>query len=428
MNPYLQTPLIDWRMDEEGNMNPYVPNPYGRHAGMVAGQPPKFKPQPNAMGQLPMPAPAQAPTPQPEQPMGLLGKLKKGAEGIGSDQILMALGSGMLGMSNNPQLQQLGMAGFGQIAKNRETQKALDMRNSTVEHLMKIGTPAAKKAAEYINATNDAKGGMKLYAEYGSVVQGSGAELSKKYGIEGLDPTKPYNLDTLTGKVTGIGSGGLEVNLGDKDQAQALATANAKYIGDTRTQYVDAGKQANALANSYARFLNAMGDSPTGGIEQTKQGVRSFLDSVGLGGFIDLDKYADSQQMIAATNDLVINELRKNKGPQTDFDAIFAKEYLPSLDKQGDTNRAIATYALSHAMFDQMLGSQANRLSIRDPEAESKIADLNDARINFSAFVQMKSGKPMYFSEYARTMRSKHDLSDDQIIQAWADFTKKQRY
>lgn len=385
----------------------------------------------NMPAKPPIPTPASQ-SPQQSRPTGLLGMIGNHLNKNGVDQsdLLMALGSGMMGLSQDPNLQQFGASGFSQIQKNRDTRTALGQMNQTISHLEKLGTPAAKKALEYIKATRDVKGGMKLYSEFGSVVQGSGSELASKYGIQGLDPKKPYNFDTLTGKVTGIGSGGtaVEVNLGDKAGAEALAKANAQYIADTRTQFVDAGKTANQVANSYMRFLNTMGDVQTGNFAENKQKVRSFLEGIGLGSFIDLDKYSDSQQMIAATNDLVINELRKNKGPQTDFDAIFAQQYLPSLGKTGDTNRAIATYALSHAQFDQILGGLANRLSIRDPEAEGKIADLNDYRTNFSAFVQMKNGQPMYFSEYYKQVKAKHNLTDEEVLQAWSDFTNKQRY
>lgn len=159
MNPYLQTPLIDWRMDEDGNVNPYIPNQYGRQTGMVAGQPPKFKPQPNAMGQLPTPAPAQAPTPQPEKSIGLLGNLKKSAEGIDGNQIMMALGSGMLGLSNDPRLQQLGMAGFEQVAKSRDSKKAKELTNKTIAKLREMKRFDLADAVEggLMSATDAAK-------------------------------------------------------------------------------------------------------------------------------------------------------------------------------------------------------------------------------------------------------------------------------
>lgn len=79
--------------------------------------------------------------------------------------------------------------------------------NRTADALRKIGTPAAIKAAEYIEATGDAKGGYKMYNEAGQYVTGSGKEIMEKYGITGLIPNRPYRYNTITKKVEGVGGG-----------------------------------------------------------------------------------------------------------------------------------------------------------------------------------------------------------------------------
>jgi len=402
-----------------GGILPPAPKPASMASDVKPPMAPSVQPmtpaaQPSPEAPVRMAGPKPISSPQERSRGGLMDALT-------SDRA-QAFTDSLLGMSYHPHLR--AVAENKQEARAAAAEKA--KMNRTVEWLLGQGTEAGKRAAQYIAMTGDAKEGMKIYGEYGSVVQGSGADLEAKYGIKGLEADKAYNLDTMTGKVTGIGGGGIELNLGDQKMAEELAKQNAGYIADTRTQFVEAGKTANTIANSYSRVLNAMDTTDTGKFAENKQMVRTFLEGAGLDGYINLDKYTSAQDLIAATNQLVAEELRKNKGPQTDFDAIFAQSYLPSLSKSSDANRAIANYAMSHARFDQMLGSIANRISIRDADAESKIADLNDYRTNFSAFVMMVNGQPKYFSQFYNEQKGK-GLDDQDIMQAWQFFTEKNR-
>jgi len=80
-----------------------------------------------------------APEAQPKEEMGLLGRIGKSFGDMDQSDILMALGSGMLGLSQDKGLQQLGMAGFGQVAERGETRKATAQANKTVEAMLKAG-------------------------------------------------------------------------------------------------------------------------------------------------------------------------------------------------------------------------------------------------------------------------------------------------
>lgn len=227
-----------------------------------------------------------------------------------------------------------------------------------------------------------------------------------------------------SGKVTGIGGGdtNIQVDAGIKETQKLVAD----YVMSGRKSFMDTGVQAGNIANSYARILTTMDTLDTGKFAENKQAVRRFLEGVGLDSFINLDAYTDSEQMIAATNQLVAEELRKNKGPQTDFDALFASSYLPSLDKGSATNLAIAKYAMSLANLDQILGSAASEIDPFAPDARQQMDALNRSRMNFSAFVQTADGKPAYFADFYKQGRAK-GMSGPQVIEAWTEFTERQR-
>jgi hypothetical protein len=351
-----------------------------------------------------------------DQDPGFMDKVKNY---FGDEGNMLRLAMAFNTMRMNPDQQ---LAAYA--AKRLETIGAQSKNKTTVAKLRAMGTPAALKAADYIENTGDAKGGMKLYSEFGSVITGSGADLAKKYGVAGLDPDKAYNYDTLTGKTTGIGGGDTNVIMDTYNKE--MATILAKDINDARTNFIEAGKQASTLANSYARVLGALDFVDTGKFAENKQKVRTFLEGMGLDGFINMDEYGSSQELIAATNQLVAEELRKNKGSQTDFDALFASQYLPSLDKQSDANYAIANYAVSHANFDQLLGRAANQISLRDEDAEARIRQLNAVRMNFSAFIQTADGTPEYFNEFYKFQKA-NGADDLEIIDAWMKYTDEQR-
>lgn len=342
MNPYLQTPLIDWRMDEEGNVNPYIPNPYGRHAGMIAGQPPKFKPQPNAMGQLPMPAPAQAPAPQPEQPIGLLGKLKKGAEGIGSDQILMALGSGMLGMSNDPRLQQLGMAGFGQVAERSKARKAQEANNRTIDMLRQRGV-----------------------SEDDLAVLETNPELLMAYAKEALMPKKKESktTDDITEYEYAVASGAFKGSLGDwldrnqekkdpKDMTPIEAGLRKEFTGLAPV------KNFSEQAKAYGRIVQAAGDSTGAGDIAVVFSYMKVLDPTSV---VREGEFATAESASG------VPEQVRNL-----YNKIVSGERLPDVQRVQFVNMAKKLYDDSKAQYDSLRNqyfTYASRAGVPDPEA-----------------------------------------------------------
>jgi hypothetical protein len=93
------------------------------------------------------------------------------------------------------------------LSKRLDKLGDLRLANRTAAALRAKGTPAAIAAADYIEQTGDAKGGMKMAMEADQYVTGSGKEIEEKFGIKGLIPNKPYRYNKLTKKVEGVGGG-----------------------------------------------------------------------------------------------------------------------------------------------------------------------------------------------------------------------------
>jgi len=121
--------------------------------GMPQRSAPNFSAQPNP-GMPNMYASSMTPTPSPTQGstgstglslLDLLGAQKSAKPGMDQSDVLMAIGSGMLGLSQDQGLQQLGMAGFGQISdrakERKEEAKTTETKNKTIAALEKLNRP-----------------------------------------------------------------------------------------------------------------------------------------------------------------------------------------------------------------------------------------------------------------------------------------------
>jgi len=98
--------------------------------------------------------------------------------------------------------------------------------------LRQKGTPAALSAADYIERTGDYKGGYKMFRESGKVRQISGAELNLQSGTTAYDEEKMYNQNTITGQVTAVGGGGIDIELPSEQGSQKLFEQVGKGSGD----------------------------------------------------------------------------------------------------------------------------------------------------------------------------------------------------
>lgn len=284
--------------------------------------------------------------------------------------------------------------------------------------LRQLGTPEAIRAAEYIEGTGDVKGGMTMYNKSGSVEQKTGAELGGE--AAGYDPKKIYNVDKITGKVSGVSSGGVNVNIAGEG-----AKGFYKDMAPVRRTFLDGAKQARKQYEAWARLQRAIDVTDTGKDAVTRQAIMSGLDAIGLGGMIDETQYSNAQQLNAAANALVAEELRSNKGPQTDFDAKFSTTYIGGLDKPEDVNREIVKYGKSTALLTATLGKLAGRIRPDDDDPYGALAKVEDYAIDAPVVVIRADGTAQYFEDFYNRNVGKQDI--DVIMEVWIDYSNRER-
>jgi len=297
------------------------------------------------------------------------------------------------------------------IQKRLATLDEQALRTQTVQQLMKTGTPEALQAAEAIRMGVDPKDAIKRMQEYGEFELLTKDEIARL----GLDPRKTYNRNKRTGKITATGGGDTYLNMGSNELAKQIY----KDIQTQRATYREDALKANSRLSAFNRIGSILKSTPTGGFEKTKQQVRDVLTKMGLSRMIDTNAYADAQSLEAATNLLVAEELRANKGPQTDFDARFAGTYVPRLGATTAANQEIVKYGKSSAMAQALIGKAANQLRSSDPDVEAKAVEINDIAMSIPTVIfASENSPPLYFSEFAEKHRSEDPMD---VLRAWVE-------
>lgn len=259
-------------------------------------------------------------------------------------------------------------------ADRLKTLQSTKATQGTVQKLEAMGTPAARKAAEYIKSTGDVKGGLKIFSDYGSVVQGTGAELASKYGVQGLDPEKPYNLDVNTGKVTGIGSGGTEVTVAPTiGGGDAFVEGANKALVSRFDEYAQTGQAAGRNVTRLQRleFL----------LQETPQGFMGAATKIAGDMGIELEGADNLQAALGIINSLVPEQRPAGSGPMSDADLNLFKESLPRLINTPEGNRKILETLRQMVDYDVQRGiiaDQALMQEISPQEARDRINALND--------------------------------------------------
>jgi hypothetical protein len=228
-------------------------------------------------------------------------------------------------------------------------------------------------------------------------------------------------------KEAGVISGnGVNIDMGTGDKAwyDTINKAVVSKIG----YYEEGANTASASMNSFSQLSQALKNfGATGTFEEQKQSYRELADKFGLGSFIDYDKMAAGQTVEAFTNMTVANELRKNKGPQTDFDAIFAKSYVPSLGNRPEANLAITNYGTSIATQKQLLGDLARNATLEKPEeARKMIKNLQDIEAHLPGAIQSPNGQWLTFIEYYNNPKFKDMPAMDRML-TWANAYREEK-
>ena len=331
-----------------GNQTPFPPNP-----AMMAREAEANQQSPSPAMMAPT-APAAAPVK--DEPMGLLDRLKAGFSGIDQSDALMALGSGMLGLSNDPNLQKMGMAGFGQVAENKKTRQATAQTNKTVAELRRMKRNDLADAVEsgMMPASEAAK---ILFADSRTALQ-KDFEFAQSQGYKG----------------------GFEQFMKDKKDGVSIYTGDN--MGGMNEDYL---KQGNALLAKRHMLMVENGDNARRNNQALQQiealnpetpdgfgaGVKAFAGQYG----IQLGENVDNvQAMQAVINRLVPSQRPAGSGPMSDADLDLFKRSLPQLmqSTEGrqlvvDLIKDINAYDIQRAdIAEQMLYGDIDQKTGRD--------------------------------------------------------------
>ena len=152
------------------------------------------------------------------------------------------------------------------------------------------------------------------------------------------------------------------------------------------------GQASADLLDNLNRFASAAAGMPTGQGAVWKKDLMTLAQ--GFGFDVNEAELAQAQSVDAAAALMVTQELRKNKGPQTNFDADFTKTYVPSLKNLPETNAAIQRYMQS-----------TNRLQVM----KSRFMDAGLTGTDYQADNNLMKGvKQMQYDIPAVAKSSKH--------------------
>ena len=213
------------------------------------------------------------------------------------------------------------------------------------------------------------------------------------------------------------GAFGGDVDLGQGTMFDEMAKTNIR----NRDALIQGGTTAADLSRQLTRFQMQAEGLETGPLEDRLQALREFGASIGVP--VDEVKLQQGQSLKAASMNLVANELRKNKGPQTNFDAEYTEGFVPSLGNTSQANEEIINYMQSANRIMTIYGEMAVDMPYQTQEADKFLNQLQRDQMKTPA-VSKFNGEWITFNEYyAEAKRlsreSGQPLTDVEILQQW---------
>ena len=249
----------------------------------------------------------------------------------------------------------------------------------------------------------------------------SGAQLNEKGGTTVFDPKKPYKVSSA-GEISEIGGSGTTITntntaaqaAGDKTYNQEWAKSNVAFADDINKN----ADNSASLLNQVSNIASNLEGLETGPYEERVAALRSFAGSIGFP--VDKVQLGREQSLQAATRQMVADQLRMNKGPQTDFDAKFAETYLAGFGKTEEANKAIISYLKSTNQLNVIYANLMGDVAGNGYDNERKvISEIRNLRLNVPA-VAKKDGKWIQFSTYYDTIKAQDSsISDREILTEW---------
>lgn len=210
-----------------------------------------------------------------------------------------------------------------------------------------------------------------------------------------------------------MGVFGGDVDMGQGDYLKALAGSfNKKLDG-----YDERATNARNLLNGLQEVSRLLGVTDTGKFQETKLAWAETLQRFGFD--VDTAGIGDMQALRAATNQLVAQELRKNKGPQTDFDAEFTGRFLPGLGQTQQANEQIIKYLSSTQRLELVLGNMAQDALTGKFDVDRKnMQKIDKLKRNAPAVIPTQNGGYVHFATFYQNAINQ-GKNDVEIMEAW---------
>lgn len=215
--------------------------------------------------------------------------------------------------------------------------------------------------------------------KWGDYVKAIGGEEAEEYRIltpeevaqnPGLDPTKTYQQNTVTKKISQVGSGGTTVSV---DLGQERASAALEKLDIPRAQEFSA---AAASARSFARDARVINEllKGKGGGESVKL-TAEFAKRLGIKTeLVTVSDLANSLSIRGAT------QLRApGSGSQSDLEFKSFASAFPSLSNSESGRDLLATYSESFAKRAAKLADHARKLIREDKYSEEEMARFDES-------------------------------------------------
>ena len=212
-------------------------------------------------------------------------------------------------------------------------------------------------------------------------------------------------------------SAGAQVTVAGDPPRDFAAEAYAKEIPARFNLIVDRGTSARRQLSDMSVLSNLLEGTDTGGSAQTKQSVMQFADRLGIP--VNESQLANYQSIQALSSRLVAEELRLNKGPQTDFDAEFTGKFLPGLGQKPESNRNIIGYMNSRNLLDALLGKYVTDKRKYTTADTALLGEVEGYRQSLGSVVKV-DGAFVTFEEFYNSNRAEGE-SDEEILKQWAE-------
>lgn len=371
-------------------------NPQDNRVGMV----PPMQPRPGAQP-MPSPAPQPAPQPTPQQP-GLLSRLGSGFVDYLSDPInRKQLALGFNAMRLNPD------ANFARSLQSQiENAQAMKLLNAQGNRTADALEAAGKKQLADIVRANPSLAKVAITELYKDPTAFEQKLAAAKAAYHNL--TDAEIMDKILAP-----SSSMSIALGGDD---ALTKEYARQIPEALKSFTDKGQSSARQLSVLNRVGAALSGVDTGGLTETKQSIMTLADRLGIP--VDVDVLTNAQQIQAFSAQLIAEELRQNRGPQTDFDAMFAERYFPSLGKTPEANQEILSYLRSRTLLDSMIGRLASTRPYSYEGDKQLLTKINRLSNTVGGVVSINGGPFVNFEQFANEMRKANE-TDENILLKW---------